>query len=191
MDIDGFNDSLGHAAGGEVLQVVGERLSKTIHDAGAVGRLGGDGFIVLLENYALDAGPEMVAERICQMIAQPARRRRSCRIVWSLRWNSTTRSNATSSSSSISLPSISTEQDDHRCGGPAVPAAPQPRRHIARYLHSPGRGNGTDRGDRSLGAAHRLRSGGDLAASETLTRVPSPIPVDALKTIAGSSPGIA
>ena len=74
VDIDGFkqvNDSLGHAAGDQLLRTVAARLSEAIRGADTVGRLGGDEFVVLLEDYALDAGPEMVAERICEVIAQP------------------------------------------------------------------------------------------------------------------------
>ncbi|HLH66047.1 MAG TPA: EAL domain-containing protein [Solirubrobacteraceae bacterium] len=74
IDIDGFkqiNDTLGHATGDQVLRVVAGRLSEVIRGSDTVGRLGGDEFIVLVDGYALDAGPEMIAERICEVIAQP------------------------------------------------------------------------------------------------------------------------
>jgi diguanylate cyclase (GGDEF)-like protein len=74
VDVDGFkrvNDSFGHAAGDQVLAIVAARLSGIVRDADTVGRVGGDDFVVLLEDFSLDAGPELVAERICQVLAQP------------------------------------------------------------------------------------------------------------------------
>jgi diguanylate cyclase (GGDEF)-like protein len=74
VDIDGFkhvNDRFGHASGDEVLRVVSARLLEVVREADTVGRLGGDEFVVLLENLTLDAGPELVAERICQVLNRP------------------------------------------------------------------------------------------------------------------------
>ena len=74
VDIDGFkhiNDSFGHAAGDELLRVVATRLSGVVREADTVGRLSGDEFVVLLGDIAFDAGPELVAERICGVLSQP------------------------------------------------------------------------------------------------------------------------
>jgi diguanylate cyclase (GGDEF)-like protein/PAS domain S-box-containing protein len=74
IDIDGFkhvNDSLGHAAGDELLQIIGRRLSEVVRDQDTVGRLGGDEFVVLLESAEHDASPELIGERILQVLGAP------------------------------------------------------------------------------------------------------------------------
>jgi diguanylate cyclase (GGDEF)-like protein len=74
VDVDDFkhvNDSLGHAVGDELLRVVASRLSAVVREADTVARLGGDEFVVLLEDFTFDAGPELVSERICQVLSEP------------------------------------------------------------------------------------------------------------------------
>lgn len=74
MDVDGFkqiNDRFGHQAGDEVLRKVGARLQAVLRDSDTVGRLGGDEFVMLVDTVGLDAGPELVAERILDVLRQP------------------------------------------------------------------------------------------------------------------------
>ncbi len=74
IDLDGFkqvNDTFGHAAGDELLRVVAERLTTVMRESDTVGRLAGDEFVVLLESASLEAGPELVAQRIIDVLAQP------------------------------------------------------------------------------------------------------------------------
>ena len=74
VDIDGFkqvNDTFGHGAGDELLRVVATRLGAAVRDSDTVGRLGGDEFVVLADSSSLDAGPELVAERILDVLHQP------------------------------------------------------------------------------------------------------------------------
>ncbi len=74
VDVDGFkhvNDKLGHAAGDELLKVVGERLQSVVRGGDTVGRLGGDEFVVLVE-AAADAVPlDELAARVIDVLHQP------------------------------------------------------------------------------------------------------------------------
>jgi diguanylate cyclase (GGDEF)-like protein len=74
VDIDGFkqvNDRFGHQAGDEVLRQVGARLKTVLRDNDTVGRLGGDEFVMLIDSIGINASPELVAERILDVLRQP------------------------------------------------------------------------------------------------------------------------
>ncbi len=74
VDLDRFkpvNDRLGHAAGDELLVLVAERLKVASRGQDAVGRLGGDEFLVVLREIP-DADIAMrVAHRICEALCRP------------------------------------------------------------------------------------------------------------------------
>ena len=74
IDLDGFksiNDTFGHPAGDALLRAVGERIQLVIRESDTVGRLGGDEFVVLTEASEFDAGPELIAERLLEVLRQP------------------------------------------------------------------------------------------------------------------------
>jgi diguanylate cyclase (GGDEF)-like protein len=74
VDIDEFknvNDSLGHAAGDALLVAVAARLTSTLREADTIGRMGGDEFIVLIDGGELAIAPELVAERLLDVMRQP------------------------------------------------------------------------------------------------------------------------
>jgi diguanylate cyclase (GGDEF)-like protein/PAS domain S-box-containing protein len=74
LDVDNFkdiNDSLGHAAGDQLLKAVAARLSGALRDSDTIGRLGGDEFVILVEGTSLDAGAAMVAERLLEVLGEP------------------------------------------------------------------------------------------------------------------------
>jgi len=74
IDLDEFkkiNDSLGHAAGDEVLIEVAVRLNKCVRATDTVSRLGGDEFAVLLEQATSLVAAETVAQRIVESLAEP------------------------------------------------------------------------------------------------------------------------
>ncbi len=71
IDLDNFkdsNDSLGHGAGDQLLQLVAGRLLGDLRSGDTVGRLGGDEFVILAEGVSFASGPEMIAERVHQVL---------------------------------------------------------------------------------------------------------------------------
>ncbi|KQT88426.1 diguanylate cyclase [Aurantimonas sp. Leaf443] len=73
LDLDGFkpiNDTLGHAAGDEVLCQVAQRLRAAVRAQDTVFRLGGDEFAMLMPGLA-DADAQAACERLVETIAAP------------------------------------------------------------------------------------------------------------------------
>ncbi len=74
IDLDNFkdvNDTLGHDAGDALLRSVADRLTATVRAGDTVGRLGGDEFVVLAEGMSIAAGPELLADRIQEVLSEP------------------------------------------------------------------------------------------------------------------------
>ncbi|APE34211.1 sensor domain-containing diguanylate cyclase [Nocardia mangyaensis] len=74
IDLDGFkaiNDTLGHAIGDTVLQIVAQRLQRALRAEDLVGRLGGDEFLVLLAGHPQRADLPALVERLRVTMSEP------------------------------------------------------------------------------------------------------------------------
>ncbi|MGW4120573.1 diguanylate cyclase domain-containing protein [Nocardia sp. NPDC004711] len=74
IDLDGFkaiNDTLGHAIGDTVLQIVAQRLQRGLRSEDIVGRIGGDEFLVLLSGRTLGDDIDTLIARLRQTMAEP------------------------------------------------------------------------------------------------------------------------
>ncbi|MCK5647968.1 MAG: diguanylate cyclase [Gammaproteobacteria bacterium] len=74
IDLDKFksiNDSLGHAAGDEVLMAVAKRLRENVRTVDTIARIGGDEFIVLMESVTNVQDVKTMAEKLNHSLNQP------------------------------------------------------------------------------------------------------------------------
>jgi diguanylate cyclase (GGDEF)-like protein len=75
IDLDGFkeiNDTLGHAAGDQVLKEVAARVGRHVRKEDAMARLGGDEFVILLSDVNTQEGAARVAEAALDELRQIA-----------------------------------------------------------------------------------------------------------------------
>ena len=74
VDLDRFkliNDSIGHAAGDEMLVEVGRRISEVVGNAGVVARFGGDEFALLADPVEGAEDAEALAARLLEALGKP------------------------------------------------------------------------------------------------------------------------
>ena len=74
VDIENFkavNDNLGHGFGDDVLVSVGERLARIVRGADTVARIGGDEFVILLEDPASSEDASAFADRLLAQLQAP------------------------------------------------------------------------------------------------------------------------
>lgn len=74
IDLDGFkgvNDSLGHGAGDQLLELVAARIAACVRDTDTVARLGGDEFTVILTEVTIPRHVDALAGKILAALDQP------------------------------------------------------------------------------------------------------------------------
>ena len=74
LDLDNFkhvNDSLGHAAGDQLLCLAATRIAELVRETDTVARMGGDEFVVLFTELDDPAEAERIAQKILASLAKP------------------------------------------------------------------------------------------------------------------------
>ncbi|MBV9139569.1 MAG: EAL domain-containing protein [Pseudonocardiales bacterium] len=76
LDLDGFkvvNDSLGHDVGDELLKTVASRLTRCCGSGPLVARMGGDEFVIIIEDTTCVADVAALADQVQATMAEPIR----------------------------------------------------------------------------------------------------------------------
>ena len=76
LDLDEFkrvNDEYGHHVGDEVLKEVAVRLKSSLRETDYICRIGGDEFVVILNNLKDESRPEEAARRVLEALSRPYR----------------------------------------------------------------------------------------------------------------------
>ncbi|OGA25890.1 MAG: hypothetical protein A3I02_01145 [Betaproteobacteria bacterium RIFCSPLOWO2_02_FULL_67_26] len=88
IDLDGFkliNDTFGHNAGDAMLAELATRLRATLREGDVIGRMGGDEFVVLVEEYTGAAQVAEVAKKVLETVTRPMMLQgRECHVTASL-----------------------------------------------------------------------------------------------------------
>jgi diguanylate cyclase (GGDEF)-like protein len=74
IDLDRFkkvNDSLGHAAGNQLLQLVAKRLTHCVRECDTVARMGGDEFTILMPEFESESDAVTVARKVLDVFREP------------------------------------------------------------------------------------------------------------------------
>ena len=74
VDLDGFkevNDTNGHDVGDVLLKEIAARLRACLREGDVVGRMGGDEFVVLIEEYSDEDRLALVGQKILDTVARP------------------------------------------------------------------------------------------------------------------------
>jgi len=88
MNLDRFkviNDSLGHEAGDGLLCLVADRLRAQLREGDSLARVGGDEFVVLIENYHDSVALSACAQRLIEELGAPyLRGKKDCHVTASI-----------------------------------------------------------------------------------------------------------
>lgn len=74
LDMDHFkniNDALGHSLGDQLLASVATRLRECVREGDTVARMGGDEFVVILDDITETNGVLLVAQKVLQFLSEP------------------------------------------------------------------------------------------------------------------------
>lgn len=74
LDLDGFkgvNDSLGHEAGDELLQLAANRMRQRLRDSDTLARFAGDEFVVVLEHISVPGYAAQITQALIEQLRTP------------------------------------------------------------------------------------------------------------------------